>query len=147
MLLLSTKAISRVCRSVSNRRWIYWQLELSKSPITNLWSSNLLPLFPSRDVSIHVLLLLASISIVVHILHFEKCDPFFEEVSDFLEIKDSFPLEFLKTSAYASDTSKGDLPCSPNLRDLLIYFQMFNIGWVGSGKPHRTACTVLQHDA
>ncbi|PKU49208.1 hypothetical protein llap_520 [Limosa lapponica baueri] len=59
------------------------------------------------DVGIHVLLLLASMSIAVHILHFKECDPFFEEVSDFLEIKNCSSLKVLKTSAHTSDTLPG----------------------------------------
>lgn len=128
MLLLSTRAISCPSRSISRRCWIYWQLGVSKSPITNLWSANLLPLFPSGDVGIHVLWLLVSISIAAHILHFKECDSFFDKVSDFLEIKDCSSLKVLKTSAHTSDTCKWDLPCAPNLRDLLIYFQIFSGG-------------------
>lgn len=101
---MSTRAIPHLYRSVSKRHWICWQLGFCKSPMANLWNSNLLPLFPSGRVGIHVLLLLANISLVVHILHFKECDPFFEEVSYFLEIKDCSSLKVLKSSAHTSDT-------------------------------------------
>lgn len=98
---MSTSTFSHLCRSVSKRHWICWQMGFSKSPMANLWNSNLLPLFPLGHVGIHVLLLLANVSSVVHILHFKECDPFFEEISYFLEIKDCSSLKVLKSSAHA----------------------------------------------
>lgn len=46
VFLMSTSAFSHLCRSVSKRHWICWQMGFSKRPMANLWNLNLLPLFP-----------------------------------------------------------------------------------------------------
>jgi len=138
VLPLSTRAVLHLCGSNSKIHLIYWQLGSSRRSIRNTWSSNLLPLVPLGDAGIYVWLLLASISIVIHILHFKKHDPFFEEVSHFLELK-----------VYASLLWSWKL--QPTLQMLVsvichvhqfwgirfIYFQIVQ-NWVGSWWPGRT---------
>lgn len=139
VLPLSTRAVLHLYRSNSKMRLIYWQLGFSGRPIRNMWSSNLLPLVPLGDVGICVWLLLASISIVIHILHFKKHDPFFEEVSHFLELKIYASLLWSWKLQPTLQMLVSVICCVPQFWGIrFIYFQIVQ-NLVGSWWPGRTA--------